>query len=489
MMIRHELLKRARLYRSAARLFLLILCVLIVATAGTGETFALTVPEIKINDSSRRYSNVTSAKLSGVITPAAGQKVHLYSNDKRSILETAHTVRGGDGKFSLKVPEELLEGNRTVTLYVKSTAVEDVAASRAIPVTIEYMPQGTTAAPKPTTGPTTAATTTKKATTKATTKKKATTKATTKKKATTKATTKKKATTKAATKKPAAKTFTIVYCGNDGTFGNKQTRFTVAAKTGTYTTISANRFSRQGYEFVGWATNTSRGWLVGGLKNKKAMGKVNLKHFQLGNVAFRSGARVNADKLYSLRKNSIVQLHAVWKGKGPRAAADWACIHAADNSFAYGKHYGLWHGKKGRREHCHGCYYCGTNRRKWNGSYRFKEAEPGSRWEKTYCCNPFICAAYAHGANHSTGCFYANMDYNSWTSQSNSHGRFKKMGRISGSKLQTGDIFFNGGHVWMYAGNGCRVEASIPGWGGNSIAVRDGTARGSASGVIRYVPR
>ncbi len=63
------------------------------------------------------------------------------------------------------------------------------------------------------------------------------------------------------------------------------------------------------------------------------------------------------------------------------------------------------------------------------------------------------------------------------------------MGRIGSSKLKAGDILFNGTHVWMYAGNGYRVEAAESSWGANSIRAKKGVGAGGASGVIRYVSR
>lgn len=78
------------------------------------------------------------------------------------------------------------------------------------------------------------------------------------------------------------------------------------------------------------------------------------------------------------------------------------------------------------------------------------------------------------------------MDYDSWKAYNNSHGRFVK---IAKKGIKPGDIFYNGDHVWMYAGGGCLVEANEFGWKANSIRVAKGTNIGAATGVIRYAPR
>ena len=471
-------IKKVAIY--AAVLLLAIACNCSIAGA-------ITVPEIKVDPSSYKYSSASSAYITGRVSPAAGQNLKLYSSNKKRVLLTVYISKDGDGRFRIKVPEKSIGSKHATTLYLKSTASKGVSASKYVAVRLESATgkSATKATTRPIATKVASKPTTKKPASKAATKKSPTTK---------KPTSKSSAKSPAATNKPATKkatytSFKIIYYGNDGTFGNNKRYFTSTSRTGTSTVIAANKFKRSGYEFVGWATNTSRGWLTGGITNRKAHGKVDRKRFQLGVVAFKAKSRVSTNKLYSTRSSKkIVQLHAVWKGKGPQAAVDWACVHAADNSFAYGKS-GYWHGKKGRREHCHGCYYCGTNRKKWNGSYRYKEAKPGSRWDRTYCCNPFVSAAYTHGANHQSTCIFGNMDYSSWTATNNSHGRFKRMGRIGSSKLKAGDILFNGTHVWMYAGNGYRVEAAESSWGANSIRAKKGVGAGGASGVIRYVSR
>ena len=173
------------------------------------------------------------------------------------------------------------------------------------------------------------------------------------------------------------------------------------------------------------------------------------------------------------------------KVDGKRKAMNWACSVANDNSFAYGS---------GSRAHRSGCYFCKTNTgdRKWkkekNGEPHYVKDSKGNKhtYEKTYCCNPFITAAYAHGAKdekllsicrsgHSCG-----MAPSSWTRSKN----FKVVGKAKSvpfSKLKAGDVIIsdssNGGkfhHVWMYIGHNRCVEATGGNWSASSIEVGGG---------------
>ena len=145
------------------------------------------------------------------------------------------------------------------------------------------------------------------------------------------------------------------------------------------------------------------------------------------------------------------------------AAVGWAREIAADDSFAYGT---------GDRAHRSGCYFCGTT---VSGK---KHATPGDRWERTYCCNPFVFAAYAHGAQipsvlkscQNGGC--GGMDPGDWTP----HG-FACLGHADELRyedLLPGDVIISDSpnHVWMVAGDGEYVEAGYEGWGADTIAVR-----------------
>lgn len=125
----------------------------------------------------------------------------------------------------------------------------------------------------------------------------------------------------------------------------------------------------------------------------------------------------------------------------------WACWIAGDNDFHYG------HGKAA---HHNGCYFCGT--------------EPESKknagivdWERTYCCNPFIGAAWAHG-----GCVPKALELcQKGTSWDFNSGRgydasklFDNLGKPAKSKLRAGDVLCSDNHVALYIGNGKIAEAS-----------------------------
>lgn len=141
-------------------------------------------------------------------------------------------------------------------------------------------------------------------------------------------------------------------------------------------------------------------------------------------------------------------------------AVNWAVSVANSNEFCYGT---------GDRAHNYGCYFCGTN---ITGK---KKAKKGSRWEKTYCCNPFCHASYAHGAKD-PACLKAckkggggGTSPDSWTR----YGCFKTVGKckkVPYNKLKVGDLIMKSGHVWMFTGEGWLVEASGGGWTKDSIA-------------------
>lgn len=146
----------------------------------------------------------------------------------------------------------------------------------------------------------------------------------------------------------------------------------------------------------------------------------------------------------------------------PRVKAiTWAVAISRDNDFSYGT---------GARAHHNGCYFCGTNLT----SPKF--APKGSRWEKTYCCNPFIHAAYAHGAQDEDmlkACKAkqaADMHPQSWMKFG-----FVKVGKakdVPFNNLKRGDVIIatTPNHVWMYTGRDQFVEAtSQGGFGADSI--------------------
>ena len=143
------------------------------------------------------------------------------------------------------------------------------------------------------------------------------------------------------------------------------------------------------------------------------------------------------------------------------AACEWGIAIADDNSFTYGT---------GKRAHRCGCYFCGTNVGP-NKNIKGSSLVNGHSYEKTYCCNPFVHACYAHGAGDpgmlkvcqrggSVG-----MSVKSYTR----FGNWKKVGKPAKGKLQRGDVLVRSGHVSMYIGDGQIVQAIDKGWTDESI--------------------
>lgn len=169
-------------------------------------------------------------------------------------------------------------------------------------------------------------------------------------------------------------------------------------------------------------------------------------------------------------------------------AVNWAVSVSKDNSFAYGV---------GERAHRGGCYFCETNtgKRKYK---KEKKGEPhyvnkhGKKWhegdgkkytyEKTYCCNPFIFAAYAHGAEDPkihAACRKGKcggMSTRDWTK----YKCFKVVGRckdLKFSDMKAGDVIIcdkTHHHVWMFTGSNHIVEASGGNWSKDSIKHKGG---------------
>ena len=160
---------------------------------------------------------------------------------------------------------------------------------------------------------------------------------------------------------------------------------------------------------------------------------------------------------------------------GAMAAVVWAKGIANDNSFNYGT--------KGPANH-RGCYFCKTFGVKKRHLKR-QGKKWTKAWEKTYCCNPFIFAAYAHGAQNPkvlAACKKGKcggMNPSDWTT----YKCFNKVGlakKVTFSDLSPGDVIISKKtkkgethHVWMYCGGNQLVEASGGGWGKNSIAVKN----------------
>lgn len=140
-------------------------------------------------------------------------------------------------------------------------------------------------------------------------------------------------------------------------------------------------------------------------------------------------------------------------------AVAWAIKIANDNSFTYGT---------GSGAHHNGCYFCGTN----YGPRKYMK--PSKKYKKTYCCNPFIHAAYAHGAQHPKMLKYCRKA-SAIDMTKASYYRFdcwKCVGKPAYKSLQKGDVLVKSTHVAMYIGKGKMVEASGGNWSASSIAVK-----------------
>ena len=142
-------------------------------------------------------------------------------------------------------------------------------------------------------------------------------------------------------------------------------------------------------------------------------------------------------------------------------AVNWAVAVCRDDSFCYGV---------GDRAHHNGCYFCGTN---INGP---KKAKKGDKWEKTYCCNPFVHAAYAHGSKDPkmlSACQKkgaAGLEVSSWCNRFS----FKKVGKCKNvpyKDLKCGDVILvENRHVILCTGSGWFAEASGESWDPKSIS-------------------
>ncbi|MBR0471197.1 MAG: peptidoglycan-binding protein [Methanosphaera sp.] len=126
---------------------------------------------------------------------------------------------------------------------------------------------------------------------------------------------------------------------------------------------------------------------------------------------------------------------------------------AGDNSF----HYGYTNKSKTINAHHNGCYFCNTNTDKGG---RSKKGIVD--YKKTYCCNPFVHACWAHG-----GCVPKALEIcqkgSSWDFNKG-HGYdksslFTNLGHPAKSKLKKGDVLCRDTHVALYIGNGKIVEA------------------------------
>ena len=125
----------------------------------------------------------------------------------------------------------------------------------------------------------------------------------------------------------------------------------------------------------------------------------------------------------------------------------WAIWIAGWNIFHYGH---------GQHAHHNGCYFCGTQRLKQNHGI----VDP----DFTYCCNPFVGAAYAHGGGDAEAYKKCNncssLDFGTGSGSYEKSKNYDNLGHPAKSKLQAGDVLCNDHHVALYVGNGKVAEAS-----------------------------
>ena len=125
----------------------------------------------------------------------------------------------------------------------------------------------------------------------------------------------------------------------------------------------------------------------------------------------------------------------------------WAKWIAGDNRFHYGY---------GQHAHHNGCYFCGTQRMKKNRTPAILDPD------FTYCCNPFVGAAWAHGGCVPKALSLCN-NTNSWDfsvgSGYDTSSLFTKLGKPDYSKLKPGDVLCSDGHVALYIGNNKVAQA------------------------------
>ncbi len=142
-------------------------------------------------------------------------------------------------------------------------------------------------------------------------------------------------------------------------------------------------------------------------------------------------------------------------------AIRWATWIAGDNRFHYG--YTNKHGSSDPKKwnpnaHHNGCYFCGTNT---TSGGRSKAGI--TDYQFTYCCNPFVGAAWAHGGGIPKAMELCQKG-SSWNFEKgtgyDASSLFDNLGKPAKSALQAGDVLCSDSHVALYIGNGKVAEAA-----------------------------
>lgn len=125
----------------------------------------------------------------------------------------------------------------------------------------------------------------------------------------------------------------------------------------------------------------------------------------------------------------------------------WTRWIAGDNNFHYGY---------GSHAHHNGCYFCGTQYMKMGHGLKMPE--------HTYCCNPFVGAAWAHGGGDAEA-YRLCHSCRSWGfAKSEGYEKsklFDKLGKPKKGMLKPGDVLCSYTHVALFIDNNKIVEASM----------------------------
>ena len=175
--------------------------------------------------------------------------------------------------------------------------------------------------------------------------------------------------------------------------------------------------------------------------------------------------------------SEVVQTKAAAKIASNSAA--WARKIANDNSFHYGN---------GLHSHHNGCYFCGTQPK--------SKQKYVKQWQKTYCCNPFVTAAYAHGGNEAFMLDLCKHGKSYMAPEFKKCELFANLGHPKQADLKVGDVLCTTTHVAIYLGNNklaeaCTTDDGKPGstsWN-KSIAVNSLTTKRykGFKSVFRYI--
>lgn len=275
-----------------------------------------------------------------------------------------------------------------------------------------------------------------------------TTQPTTTKPTTTQPTTTKPTTTQPTTTKPTTTEAPVV----SGTNNSTDYSVTKCSLYGVVNVSSGNLNVRKGpstsYDSVGLlAKNT--GFAITG---KTTINDVIWYQFDFAKTtAYACGTYIKT----STSKPSGVTMYDGSKTVAARkAACDWAVVIANNNDFHYGET---------KWAHHNGCYYCGTNTS--SGSAKLKDGATKAQAEKTYCCNPFVTAAYCHGAGApEVNCKVSNMRFGLANDTNyvlkNSPSFVKVTKPSAATSLLPGDILLTPTHCMLYIGDGKIAHAA-----------------------------